>query len=394
MESELPILSKRFDTITILPTQMTKGVIRPIPDNVLVRHGPILKPSNILGNAAQLFDPRFWKELPVVNKRYRLTPTILIIKQLLSSLYVAKQIAKVVEELLASSNTPSIAYSYWSDESAVALALVKSRFPEVPMVCRAHGWDIYFERRNTRFISYRHLLLQQINHYYSISEQGLSYMKGKFPDFATKMSKSYLGVQRQINKISPYKPASIFTIVSASNMIPLKRIDLMIEGLALLQIPVEWIHFGDGTEKTRIIEIANEKLRNIQWELKGQVKNEAILAFYQVHNPTLFINVSSTEGLPVSIMEAMAHGIPVIATDVGGTGEIVQSGYNGILLPANPDPILIAQAIHDICQMTADEYHVFRENAFDTWQQSFNAELNFHVFADELLHLIHHDRAQ
>ena len=60
----------------------------------------------------------------------------------------------------------------------------------------------------------------------------------------------------------------------------------------------------------------------------------------------MFINVSSTEGIPVSIMEAMSFGIPVIATAVGGTPEIVNN-ENGYLLSKDPSAKELAEVIQN-----------------------------------------------
>lgn len=47
----------------------------------------------------------------------------------------------------------------------------------------------------------------------------------------------------------------------------------------------------------------------------------------------LFILVSDYEGLPMTIIEAMSHGLPVISSDVGGVNEIVKNGVNGFVVP-------------------------------------------------------------
>jgi glycosyltransferase involved in cell wall biosynthesis len=46
----------------------------------------------------------------------------------------------------------------------------------------------------------------------------------------------------------------------------------------------------------------------------------------------IFALTSKTEGLPNAVMEAMASRLPVVATDVGGTGEVVEDGVSGFLI--------------------------------------------------------------
>ena len=48
-----------------------------------------------------------------------------------------------------------------------------------------------------------------------------------------------------------------------------------------------------------------------------------MLDYYKNNIIDIFINLSASEGIPVSIMDAISFGIPCIATNVGGTGEIV-----------------------------------------------------------------------
>ena len=91
-----------------------------------------------------------------------------------------------------------------------------------------------------------------------------------------------------------------------------------------IDIPIHWVHIGDGPERVNIealiSQINNPKIKVL---LLGQLPNEEVLHYYETHPVDLFINVSSFEGIPVSIMEAMSRGIPVAATPVGGIPEIV-----------------------------------------------------------------------
>ena len=58
----------------------------------------------------------------------------------------------------------------------------------------------------------------------------------------------------------------------------------------------------------------------------------------------LMVMSSLTEGLPVSIMEAMSQGLPIVATAVGGVPEAVTDGRNGLLVPSG-SPEALAEAI-------------------------------------------------
>ena len=103
------------------------------------------------------------------------------------------------------------------------------------------------------------------------------------------------------------------------------------------------------------------------------------------HRPfDVFINVSGNEGLPVSIMEAASFGIPSIATDVCGTGEIVLNGKTGVLIPADFQNNLLAAAIKDFALISRGEYIALRHNARKNWEENFRAKDNYSRFAQEI----------
>ncbi len=106
------------------------------------------------------------------------------------------------------------------------------------------------------------------------------------------------------------------------------------------------------------------------------------MKFYQKNPADVFINVSSTEGTPVSVMEAASCGIPIIATSVGGNPEIV-SERNGILL--NPD--LTADEIAKAILTVLDHPETAtskRKGSRAVWMERYNADANFRAFAERL----------
>ena len=171
-----------------------------------------------------------------------------------------------------------------------------------------------------------------------------------------------------------------FLLVSCSNVIPLKRVELIVPALSEINdFQIHWVHFGDGPLLEEVIELARNILHsNITYDFKGRVSNQQVLDWYAMNNPSAFINLSTTEGVPVSIMEAMSFGIPVIATDVGGTSEIVDS-ENGVLIIQNPSSIEIKTAIEGIRANSQK-----RLAAYHTWEFKYNAAHNYLDFVRKI----------
>lgn len=90
----------------------------------------------------------------------------------------------------------------------------------------------------------------------------------------------------------------------------------------------------------------------------------------------LFFNVSSMEGLPVSLMESISYGIPAVATNVGGTGEVVVNGITGTLLPPNPTPEEIRDTVVRFMDMPLSERGKLAQNCKRLWSDCFDASKN------------------
>ena len=147
---------------------------------------------------------------------------------------------------------------------------------------------------------------------------------------------------------------------------------------------IHWVHFGDG-ELMEWLEKESKVLPcNCSVELKGNVPNADILNEYKNNHYDLFINLSDSEGIPVSIMEAMSFGIPCVATNVGGVSELVVDEYNGLLVSSDDEPSFIAKRITE----NIHKMNEFRTNARKTWANLFNAKINYELFVTELLELV------
>ena len=182
-------------------------------------------------------------------------------------------------------------------------------------------------------------------------------------------------------------------LVSCSSLIDLKRVDLIIDSLSLVDsVNIHWKHFGDGKNRQYLEVYAKEKLdskNNITYVFEGHVNNNQINQFYAENKVDLLVNTSLYEGLPISMMEAMSHGIPCVGTNVGGVSEIIQDNFNGFLLPVTFEPGALANILINFAKLSKNEKQGFVQNAYNTWDEKFNgvkniSELELNLFKDSL----------
>ena len=97
----------------------------------------------------------------------------------------------------------------------------------------------------------------------------------------------------------------------------------------------------------------------------------------------LFINLSDSEGIPVTIMDAFSVGIPVIARDVGGISEIV-SNQNGVLLSSNGDIEEAQEALNTVLL----NWSLKSKSAVKTFESNFNSITNAKIHHQKINEII------
>ena len=140
---------------------------------------------------------------------------------------------------------------------------------------------------------------------------------------------------------------------------------------------IEWHHFGDGEDKEYIISLAEKALtdnKNILYYLHGFTANSDVMKFYSENRIDCFINVSETEGCPVSIQEAMSYGIPIIGTNVGGVSELING--NGILLKADTTIEEISTALKSMVNLSCKKMTEMRKKSYEIWEEQYQADVN------------------
>ena len=143
---------------------------------------------------------------------------------------------------------------------------------------------------------------------------------------------------------------------------------------------VEWTHIGDGPDFEQLKKVVDTaKSDTFIINLKGRVPHDDVMNYYKTHCVDLFINLSTNEGVPVAIMEAISFDVPIVATDVGGTSEIVND-QTGVLVSPNPTKEEVANAI-----IEAMENMIFSPRKY--WELEFDAKKNYSDFAEMLFGL-------
>lgn len=386
LETEVAYYNK-FNNIKIFSLQLRKDhAINKRNINCNAEIYPVYYASNLtylLYAFVALVDKNLYKEISklIKDKKLNLKRLIQLFIFVSRSHYEANYILKKYSK---KDFTDNVFYSYrFEYQPYVALLIKKKLDLNVKIICRAHGFDLYEENRETEYIPMREILLNNIEKVYPCSDYGSLYLKNKFSKYSDKIETKFLGTLDYGPQI--YRKGKCLRLVSCSNVVPVKRLDLLIESLSKIDThEIERTHYGDGYEMKKIKDFSKKLNRNIKVIFKGRVSNNTLLQEYKENVYDWFINVSSSEGIPVSIMEAMSFGIPCLATDVGGTSEIVSDGINGKLLSPNIKDNELAKVIKDIYKIKDEKYLELRRNSRLYWDEKFNSDNNYIEFINSI----------
>ncbi len=385
LANELPVLAQRFEKVVLFPL-LGKGVANPLPAGVEVRH-VIAEPyraasiAELMANIPSL--------LGLLRITFASVPSFGVLRRrwpdLLSRLRQALHRALELKRVMASEYDPQnvVLYSFWTADWATALGLWRSMDPRVVFRSRMMGFDMYAHRARECWQMFQRFQVQQAKGVHPISQDGLEHMRKAYPQYAEKFKLSYLATVDHGQ--GPWGPAEVLRVVSCSNLVELKRVHLIAEALCKCSIPVQWTHFGEGAERSKVEAVLRTAPAHVQATLIGSRPNAEVIAWYKANPTDLFIHLSRTEGgAPVALQEAASFGIPLLAADAGGVKEVV-TGETGVLLPNTVDVARVAEIIDrwkETPWYTADG----RAQVRSAWRQRFDAQVVYNAFADILLH--------
>ncbi len=383
-EDELPLLAQRFDRVTLVVQGSVRRRTRAVPQNCLVvqatyRNSWIKKirlffslPYDLIGSAViDGLNKAGWRRLPYV------------VRLVVGTLLRAHFLKGVLRGLLTGSKGPVVVYSYWFDVGALAMVCLKRSSSAIVAVARAHAYDIYRERHPFGFLPFQKEKFRRLDRIYFISDYGRNYCRQHYGlEADEKFKVARLGC-RPVRGAAGLPQAGKIMIISVGSPPQIKRIRLMAESLSLLgEFQIVWTYVGEplSDDLDRLLRAAP----HVEAHFLGKMARTDCLRLLEEQYFDVMLHLSATEGIPVSMMECQAAGIPIIATNVGGISEIVQDGTNGILLPAHPTSDQVADAIKRFKAWNDKDYSRIRQNCIQRWQEHYAAEQNFSAFADDL----------
>lgn len=396
IENEIEHLARSFERVIIVATQTLPGdiITRPVPGNVEVVTAGKPRPSGRAMIPSVLAGLR---RLPasVVTQGSLRHPSAIAVDALFEqrSRESADELLAKLPGLRLQPGTHAVIYSFWFHTTARAAMILagdlRARGVVVDrLVSRAHGYDLYENRNQFGHLPERRLLLDAFDAVRPVSDQGTRALTKAWPQYADEVSTCHLGT------VDPGRFADCarepFHIISCAFLIPVKRMNRMPAVLAELRsrgIDARWTHLGDGPDDQmdELRQAIHAAGVDEFTHLMGHIPNADIIETECSLNPSCLVNLSESEGLPVSMMESASLGIPIVATDVGGVSEIVHDGQDGRLIPADFTDDQAADALQWLAELPADRYAEICRASRQTWQTDFDQAVVYPRFCSEVL---------
>lgn len=219
-------------------------------------------------------------------------------------------------------------WAMMANYAGFAALFFKIRYPKVKMLLTLQEGDpIEYIKHRVRFVSplflriFTHTdFVQTISHYLAGFARNMGYMgplevvpnavnvahfAQEYPEQELAILKRHLG-----------KKEGDFFLITTSRMVAKNAVDEVIRALPLLPQNVKFLILGIGPDEEMLRTLVREKGVEGRVQFVGQVLHQDMPKYLKVSD--VFIRPSRSEGLGNSFLEAMAAGIPVIATPVGG----------------------------------------------------------------------------
>ena len=245
-------------------------------------------------------------------------------------------------EMMNLENTDHI-HAHFASNAALR-GLLASKYYNIPFSCTGHGSELLLKKA-----PYLKFLINKANPFITISQYNKKKLMSTYSILDEKIKVQYCGVDTEYFKNSGYERNSLpIKIISVTSMRKVKGVEYLIQACELLHrngIDFHCKIIGNGETFRDMAELIQKLHLENKIKLYGSLNSEQIKK--ELANSSIFVLPSISEGIPISVMEAMSMELAVIASKITGLPEIITNEIDGYLVEPKK-PKLIAQRIIDL----------------------------------------------
>lgn len=259
---------------------------------------------------------------------------------------------KIIKKLncIISDKSLDIIHSHRYKENILSYISSRCIKKGVNLMSTQHGIpELYNNNRNIKYFLLNRLnfyvLLWRFQAVVAVSDDINTIMKNKYGFTNNNIYTIHNGIDNVVYRRDS-KENDYFIVGSMGRIYPVKNFPLMVEIAKETLKYSDKIRFelaGDGPEGENILQLVEKYNLGGLFRIKGFIKNTS--DFY--NQLDVYLNTSFHEGFPMGLLEAMAHGLPIIAPNVGGIKEIMENGVHGFVIDGH-DPKIYAEKIYSL----------------------------------------------
>lgn len=252
------------------------------------------------------------------------------------------QLEVIYKRAVLQNGTPDVIYSHYLHNTLKAIPL-RQKY-NIPIVAIEHWSQMAYSPIPKNTISTAKQVYASIDQLLTVSSALKNNIKQQI-GVDSIVIPNILGKEFHYTKQDKIKDKT-FHLITTGRLIPEKHFDMLIQAVAnISSLPLKLSIIGDGSERKKLQKLIYKLHVKNQVQLLGHKSKQEIVALLQESD--IFVLPSQSETFGVAYIEALACGLPIIATDCGGPRDIVTKN-NGLLIPINNQHAL-EQAIIQMC---------------------------------------------
>jgi glycosyltransferase involved in cell wall biosynthesis len=273
-------------------------------------------------------------------------------------------------------------HAHFANRSTSAASLA-SEILAIPYSFTAHAVDIYKQDVKPEILSRK---IEAARCVVTVSEANKQFLEEHANGASDKILRIYNGID--VNRFKPgtAAPAGPFTILAVARLVEKKGLDDLIEACHYLRdrgLSFQCWIIGKGKLRRPLQALIKKRNLGDSVKLLGAHSQDGVLERYRRAHlfvlPCIVGSDGNRDGLPVSIVEALSCGLPVVTTAVTGIPEVVQDLHNGMIVPEH-NPKALAGSLQ---KLIVDEglYKQLKQNARSSVVDRFDKDRTIDEFS-------------